>query len=189
MEFYFIFTNRRDEDGRLVSGTVKGVPGFRNGVCGPLSRHEANRYRALMGGEVLTASLSQDQVQALVAEALDRAGIDQQIRSSDFDEGENVPDTVKVSEGVFDEATESLDDLEDQEGAEAPEDAGEEGEEGEDEPTGIEAILSDLGTSLDHNATDAADVIGELPSEEAVEQFVDDEEGRLTVLRAAGRDV
>lgn len=189
MQLYYVVTQRRDPEGRPVSGTVSGVAGFENGLYGPVGLPEAERVKALTGADVVNVEIDNDTIQELVNQACEKAGIPAPFRADDFtaereealeaeireeieaenadDEEEDAPvaeqaDTSATVDQILDAITEVVDEEK------------------------IDGELIENPVSGNLNAIDAQAVARRL-DDEATDLFLSDDESRKTVLNAAGR--
>lgn len=213
MNLYYIVTYRRDENDDPITGTLKGVSGFQNGVYGPVGMPEAKRVQSLMGGEIVEVEPNQDFVRKMVNKACKKAGLPVPYKTEDFDEdvdGSN-PEIFEVEDETEEDAPSEEDTVEE----DSDEDTSEEDAPEEDAPEVdtsdevpeeevVNEVIDALHDALDEEkldgafdggppkstnlgAIDAASVVRRLESEAALDFFLGDDEKRKTVLDPAGR--
>jgi len=71
---YFVYTRRRDSEGRLIEGQWMGIRGWRQGLKGPLTKSEAQNIQAQIGAEIIPVEV--EDFDGLILKAFQKVGID-----------------------------------------------------------------------------------------------------------------
>lgn len=67
---YFVYTRRRDSEGRLIEGQWMGINGWRQGLKGPLTKSEAQKIKAQVGAEIIPVEV--DDFDRLILKAFEK---------------------------------------------------------------------------------------------------------------------
>jgi hypothetical protein len=199
MDFCYVVSQRRDDEGNPITGTIRGVEGFENGLWGPTTPREARRVQALMGGDIVHVDIDGDVVKDAVNTACHQQGLPLPYRPSDFEQ-------ERFAEVWFSKAwDEAKDEIGEDEPEDEPEDDSEDESDDEDgvgpDPEVLGEVTAVIGKAVDDvdedlienpvstnlTAVEAQAVVRRL-SEDATELFLGEDEERKTVLDAAGKD-
>lgn len=70
---YFVMTERRDSEGRLINGQWRGISGWIEGFKGPTTIEEARRIQAMIGAKIIPVEI--EDYEGLLIQACRNAGV------------------------------------------------------------------------------------------------------------------